>query len=77
VCDAVLRGRATLIHGVYDQLVPIAPARRYAEDLDLPVHEIECGHSLLAEAPDAVAELAIRILGPGDACGTPIRAGGA
>ena len=63
VCDAVLRGKATLIHSVYDQLVPIAPARRYAHELGLPVHEIECGHSLLAEAPGAVAEHAIRILG--------------
>jgi pimeloyl-ACP methyl ester carboxylesterase len=67
VCDAVLRGRATLIHALYDQLVPIGPARRYADELGLPVHDIECGHSLLAEAPDAFAQHAMRILGSRDA----------
>ena len=66
VCDIALRGNTTLIHSLYDQLVPVGPARDYARDVGLPVHEIESGHSLLAEAPDEVARLAIRILGAED-----------
>ena len=62
VCDVALRGSSTLIHSLYDQLVPVGPARAYARNLGLPVHEIESGHSSLAEAPDEVAHLAIRIL---------------
>jgi pimeloyl-ACP methyl ester carboxylesterase len=65
-CDVVLRGKTTLIHSVYDQLVPISSARRYARELRLPLHEIECGHSLLAEAPEIVAQLAMRILSAQD-----------
>jgi hypothetical protein len=48
---ACLRGKASLIHSVYDQLVPITPSRRYAHELDLPMYEVECGHSLPAEVP--------------------------
>jgi pimeloyl-ACP methyl ester carboxylesterase len=61
--DAVLCGRATLIHCLYDQLVPIGPAREYARRVGLPMHEIEASHSFLAEAPDEVAHLAKKILG--------------
>lgn len=62
--DVALRGRATLIHCLYDQLVPIGPARDYARRVGLPMHEIETGHSLLAEAPEAVARLVMAILDP-------------
>jgi len=60
--DVALRGRTTLIHCLYDQLVPVSLAREYARRVGLPVHEVETGHSLLAEAPDEVAHLAGRIL---------------
>jgi pimeloyl-ACP methyl ester carboxylesterase len=64
--DLVLRGRATLIHCLYDQLVPIGPAREYARRVGVPIHEIETGHSLLAEAPDDVARLAMTIFNAED-----------
>jgi pimeloyl-ACP methyl ester carboxylesterase len=64
--DVVLRGNATLIHCLYDQLVPIGPAREYARLTGIPLHEIETGHSLLAEAPDEVARLAMTILSAED-----------
>ena len=61
--DVALRGNTTLIHCLYDQLVPIAPARAYARQVGLPLHEVETGHTLLAEAPDEVARLVLEILG--------------
>ncbi len=66
VCDVALRGTATLVHCLYDQLVPIGPARAYARYIGLPVHEIESGHSLLAEAPHEVASIATKILNAED-----------
>ena len=62
-CDIALRSNTTLIHCLYDQLVPIALAREYARQVGLPLHEVETGHTLLAEAPDEVARLVMEILG--------------
>lgn len=60
--DAVLCGSAAVIHGVHDQLAPFGLARAHARQAGLPVSAVDCGHTLLAEAPDEVARLAERIL---------------
>lgn len=74
VCDAALCGQASLIHALYDNLVPIAAARGYARDVGLPVYEIESGHSMLAEVPYEFARLAIRILDAEEEHGMTARA---
>ncbi|MBC8058117.1 MAG: alpha/beta hydrolase, partial [Rhizobiales bacterium] len=63
VCDAYAGGllaashvqcAASLILGERDQMTPPKQARAIAEALEATVHAVPAGHTLMAEAPEAV-----------------------
>ncbi|HSK40016.1 MAG TPA: alpha/beta hydrolase [Arenibaculum sp.] len=60
--DAVLAGGAALVNCLHDHLVPIGAARDYARRTGIAYHEIETGHSFLAESPAEAVRLARTIL---------------
>lgn len=60
-----LRVPVLVLHGAEDKIVPLASARRLAENCKLPimVELKEVGHGSPLEAPDAVAQALVGLLG--------------
>ena len=53
---------AQLILGEHDKMTPIKRALNLAEALKAPVHKLDAGHALMAEAPGEMSNLLIRFL---------------
>ncbi|HEY4084062.1 MAG TPA: alpha/beta hydrolase [Burkholderiaceae bacterium] len=51
-----------LILGEHDKMTPIKRAMNLAETLKAPVHKLNAGHALMAEAPEEMSNLMIRFL---------------
>ena len=53
-----------LILGEHDKMTPIKRALALAEALRAPVHNLNAGHALMAEAPDAMSNILMRFWEP-------------